>query len=80
MQMMIAASAVPGMLPLPPVESVPPSTTAVMMDSVNVDPRLYFAESTFAVSRTPAIAAPMPVRIYVLMITQRLLMPEYSAA
>ncbi len=57
----IAASAVPIMLPFPPVDNVPPKTTAVIMDKVNVEPKLYFAESTFAVNKTPAIAAPTAV-------------------
>lgn len=41
--MIIAANAVPITEPLPPVDNVPPSTTAVIMGSVNVAPISDFA-------------------------------------
>ena len=74
------ARAVPNIEPLPPVDSVPPITTAVIIERVNVDPRSYLAESTFDVSSIPAIDAPIAVRIYVLMVITLVCIPEYSAA
>ena len=63
MQIINDANTVPRMLPFPPVDKVPPSTTAVMIDSVNVEPKSYLAESIFAVKSTPAIDAPILVNI-----------------
>ena len=44
-------------LPLPPVESVPPSTHAVMMFMVSVLPRSLFAVPRYEVSTMPATEA-----------------------
>ena len=49
--------AVPLALPLPPVESVPPSTHAVMIFMVSVLPRSLFAVPRYEVSTMPATAA-----------------------
>ena len=51
------ARAVPTMDPLPPVESVPPKTTAVMISIVKSAPRSDFAVPRYAVSTIPAMAA-----------------------
>ena len=63
MQIIKDANTVPRILPFPPVDKVPPSTTAVMIDRVKVDPKSYLAESIFAVKSTPAIDAPILVKI-----------------
>ena len=75
-----APSTAPAIVPMPPVNEVPPMTAAAITSSSFWTPRLVTAPFSRAVWTAALIATRMPIKMYVRTIVSRTLMPPSSAA